>query len=317
MLSELKFVQGSVAKKDYIPALTHFCIENGTVRGYNGTLALSSPIPFDIACKPRADKLVQAIRNCTDTIALSMTPAGRLSVKSGKFKSFIECVEGETPHVEPDGKIEEIDGEAFLAGVKSVADFVGDDASRPWSNGILVKGQSIFATNNIILVEHWTGVTFPTVVNIPRAAVKEIVRIDEPPTHAQVGDSSFTLHYANKRWIRTQVLPCDWPDLSRLLDQPSKQGPIPEGLFDALEAVKPFVDKLGRAIFHEGAVCSSIAEGDGARYEIEGLPEGSYQLEMMQKLAGVATSIDLSNYPKPALFYGNRLRGVIIGMRQL
>jgi DNA polymerase III sliding clamp (beta) subunit (PCNA family) len=318
MLSDLKFVQGSVAKKDYLPALTHFCIENGTVRGYNGTLALCSPIPFDIACKPRADKMVQAIRNCTDTISLSMTPAGKLSIKSGKFKAFVECVEGETNHVEPEGDIVQINGEAMLQAVRALSEFVGDDASRPWSNGMLFRGQSAFATNNIIVVEFWMGVDFPLPANIPRAAIKEILRINEAPTHAQVSETSFTLHYSNGRWIRTQLLATDWPELGRIMEQPHKPHAIPGTLFAALESVKPFCDKLGRVTFHEGAVCSSLVEGEGARFEVEGLDyNGSYQVDMMLSLNGVATSIDLTTYPRPCIFYGDRIRGAIIGMRQL
>lgn len=88
MLKELKFVQGAVAKKDLLPAMTHFAIEGGHVRSYNGTLALSSPIPFDIDCKPKAGPLVQAIANCNDTVTLSMTPAGKLRIQSGKFWAF-------------------------------------------------------------------------------------------------------------------------------------------------------------------------------------------------------------------------------------
>ena len=76
MLTSLKFVQGAVAKKDFLPALTHFVIENGTVRGYNGMLALCSPIPFDIACKPKAESLVKAIANCNETVTLSLTQRG-------------------------------------------------------------------------------------------------------------------------------------------------------------------------------------------------------------------------------------------------
>lgn len=316
MLAELKFVVGSVAKKDYLPALTHFCIENGTVRGYNGTLALCSPIPFDISCKPKATALVQAIRNCTETISLSMTAAGRLSIKSGKFKAFVECIEGESNHVVPEGQRINIDGVGFLAAVKAVAEFMGDDASRPWSNGILFKGQSAFATNNVIVVEYWTGVDFPIVVNIPRAAVKEILRINEAPEYAQVTEQSFSLHYSNKRWIRSQILSSEWPDLSSILNKPSNQIPVNPNLFEGLEVIKPFADKMGRIIFNEGSVCTSLTEGDGAKYEVEGLNyEGSYNVEMLASLAGVAHTIDLTTYPKPCLFMGDRLRGAIIGMR--
>lgn len=318
MLAELKFVQGAVAKKDYLPALTHFCIEKGTVRGYNGTIALCAPIPFDIDCKPKAVPMVQAIRNCTETVSLSMTKAGRLSIKSGGFKAFIECVEDVTSHVEPEGERLEIDGEALLNAVKAINEFMGDDASRPWSNGILFKGQSAFATNNVIVVEYWTGVDFPIVVNVPRPAVKEILRINEPPEYAQSSESSFTLHYSNKRWIRSQLLNTEWPDLARILDKPSAPVPVDPKLFEGLEFLKPFTDKLGRVTFHEGALCTSLVEGDGARFEMEGLSyPGSYNVEMLASLASVVKTIDFSTYPNPCLFFGDRLRGAIIGMRQL
>lgn len=317
MLAELKFVVGAVAKKDYLPELTHFCIENGTVRGYNGTLALCTPIPFDISCKPKAVPLVQAIRNCTDTIALSMTAAGRLSIKSGSFKAFVECIEGPTNHMEPEGERITIDGAALLQAVKAVSPFMGDDASRPWSNGVLLKGKSAFATNNVIVVEYWTGVDFPIVVNIPRPAIREILRIDEPPEFAQFNDRSFSLHYSNKRWIRTQLLETEWPDLSRILDVESKQQPVNPQLFAGLEVIKPFADKMGRITFHEGTVCTSLVEGEGAKYEVDGLTfQGSYNVEMLASLAGIAQTIDFTTYPKPCIFFGDRLRGAIIGMRQ-
>lgn len=319
MLQELKFVQGAVAKKDYLPALTHFVIENGTVRGFNGTIALCSPIPFNISCKPRGDKMVQAIRNCFDTIQLSMTPTGKLSIKSGSFKAFVECIEGETCHVEPEGKFFDINGEALLAAVKTLEPYVGDDASRAWCNGILFRGESAFATNNVIVVEYWMGSKFPREVNIPRAAIKEILRVNEAPVRAQATDTSFTLHYTDKRWIRSQLLPTDWPDLARILNVPSKQEPINPQLFAGLETVKAFCDKLGGITLHNGAVCTSIVEGDGASYDVEGLDrfEGRYNAEMMLSLKDVAQTIDLSTYPKPCLFMGERLRGAIIGLRDI
>ena len=316
MLTELKFVQGSVARKDFLPALTHFVIENGTVRGYNGTLALCSPIPFDIACKPKGDALVRAIGNCGDTVALALTPAGRLSVKSGGFKAFVDCVEGETPHVLPTGQHVPIDGAALLAGLKAVQGFIGEDASRPWANGVLLRGQSMFATNNVTLIEYWAGTPFLLAVNIPRPAVREILRIDEAPESAQFDDSSVTFHYSGGRWLRTQLLSGDWPDLARVLDTPSAQQPIPAGMFEALEKIKHFTDKLNRVFFGDGTISTHQQEGEGASYAVEGLRgPGAYNAEMLALLDGIATTIDFSTHPKPCLFQGERLRGAIIGMR--
>jgi DNA polymerase III sliding clamp (beta) subunit (PCNA family) len=316
MLDQLKFVQGSVAKKDYLPALTHFRIENGAVRGYNGTLALSSPIPFDIVCNPKAIPLVQAIRNCTETIQLSMTKAGRLSIKSGKFKAFVDCIEGETPHVEPEGEVFDLNGAAMLEAFKVLEPFVADDASRRWSNGILFQGESAFATNNVVLVEFWHAAHFPRAINVPRAAIREALRVNEPPTHAQLSDTSITFLYENGRWIRTQLYEVNWPNLASILSRDSTQQVIPEGFFAALESIKPFADKLGRVIFHNESLCTSTTEGDGASFEVPGLTvEGSYNVEMLELLNGVANTVDFSTYPKPCIFMGDRLRGAIIGLR--
>lgn len=316
MLKELRFVQGAVAKKDFIPTLKHFVIENGEVRGYNGVLALCSPIPFDISCKPKADLLVKAIGNCDETIQLAMTPAGRLSVKSGSFKTFIECVDGETPHATPEGTMVDINGEGLLTALKAVEPFIGDDASRPWSNGVNLTKASAFATNNVCLVEYWLGAEFPVQVNLPRDAVREMVRIGEAPTHAQYSDHSITFHYADRRWIRTQLLPGEWPDLGRVLNKPSDPKPIDKALFTALDKIKPFVDKMGRVYFEGSDIRTHIDNAEeGASFEIPGFgAHGVYAIEMLRLLEKGVERIDWSSYPRPCLFFGGPMRGAIIGM---
>lgn len=316
MLRELKFVMGAVAKKDFIPAMSHFAIEGGRVRSFNGTLALCSPIPFDIDCTPKADTLIRAISNCTDTVTLSMTPAGKLRVQSGKFKAFVDCVHDQTPHVEPEGERVDFDGAALLQAFKTVASFIGDDASRPWTNGVLLRGQSAFATNNVMLVEYWVGAAFPIVVNVPRAAIKEMIRINEAPTYAQVTANSLTFHYSDGRWVRTQLFSAEWPDLSKVLDRACNATPIDERIFEAVDTIKPFADKMGRVFIKNGVLSTSPELSEGAVYEVPELEfEGVYSIEMVKLLKGVAKQIDFTAYPNPCIFYGDKIRGAIIGMR--
>ena len=317
MLQSLKFCIGSVAKKDFVVDLKHFAIESGRVRGFNGMLALSTPIPFDIDCKPNAEQLIKAVSNCADTIQLSMTKAGRLSVKSGNYKAFIDCVDGESAHVDPEGEIVEFDGSLLLAGLKSVSPFIGTDASRPWANGVLVKGQSLFATNNVILVEYWLPSAFPIVVNIPRSAVREILRINEYPTHAQITETSLTFHYENERWLRTQLYDTKWPDLSKIIHRESTQLPFDTKIFEGLQAIKAFADKLETVYFRNGELCTHPTDVEGAVFAIEDFnSKGRYSIGMLNLLQGIATTIDWSAYPKPCAFMGDRLRGVIVGMRE-
>ena len=316
MLNDLKFVQGAIAKKSLIPSLNHFRIEHGTVRSFNGSLALCSPIQLDIDCTPKALPFMKAIQSCKDTVSLSLTTTARLKIVSGKFKAFVNCIEEETPHVVPTGEEFPIEGEALLKALKIILPFISNDASRTWSTGALLKGQSLYATNNIILVQYWVGSNFPVLCNLPAVAIKEMVRIDEIPVSAQATDSSISFHYPNGRWIRTATISVDWPDLDEILDTPCNAVPIDKELFTALNSLSPFVDEFGKIYIKNGVISTELTDNEGAHYASDGIDfEGIYQIEMLKKIKKIATSADFTQYPAPCIFYGDRLRGAIIGLR--
>lgn len=319
MLAELKFVMGAVSKKDLIPSMAHFAIDGGRVRAYNGVVALCSPIALDLECKPRAEPMVRAIGHCSETVTLARTPAGKLSIKSGTFRALIECLPDEqvTPHVEPEGDVVEINGAALLEAFKACSPFVGNDASRAFSNGILLKEGSAFATNNVMAVQYWVGHALPHVVNIPMKCVQEMVRIDEAPVSALFAANSITFHYTGDRWIRTQLLNVEWPDITKILDRESNATPIDKELFAAIAKVKPFLDKYGRIYFHEGAVSTHADHSEGTYVEIPGFANaGIYRHEYLALLEDTAERIDWTTYPDPCMFFAPRLRGAIIGVHK-
>ena len=87
-------------------------------------------------------------------------------------------------------------------------------------------------------------------------------------------------------------------------------------MFDATTVVKPFVDKLGRLYFGNGIIRTHKDEGEGAAYEIPDLQwEGIYQIDMINLLKDIVINIDWSTYPNPCMFFGENIRGAIIGMR--
>lgn len=316
MLDALKFVQGAVAKKDFVPALTHFHIGGGRIKGFNGKVALSCPIDLNLDAAPKAVPFIKAVQTCKDTVQLNMTPTGRLSIKSGGFKAFIDCVDNASyPDVQPEGEVVRLDGE-FLKALKVLAPFIADDASRPWARGILFRGMSATATNNIVILEYWLGYPFPAEINVPKAAVQELLRIGEEPTHLQVSESNVTFHFEGDRWLRTQVYDLSWPDVGKVLNRDSEQAPVPEGFFPSLLDLTPFVDELGRIFLREGRMTTTPDEGIGATVELPGLPaDGCFHHKQLSLLEGVADSIDFAQYPAPCMFYGDRVRGAIVGMR--
>ena len=320
MLKELKFVMGSVSKKDFLPALTHFKIKDGRAQGFNGRIALSAPLDFDVDCIPKGAPLIKALQQCEGTVTLGMTPAGKLSVKSGKFRAYIPCVDIETPHKEPSGQFVDINGDVLLAALKALQPLIADDASRTWSNGVLFDGNSAFATNNVIAAEYWMGTPFPVSVVIPRDAVKEIIRLKESPVRFQMSDSSLTLHYEDGRWLNTLLIDEKWPDMRRILDRPMDNlTHVPEEFYAALDHVTPFVDKIGRVLMEEGKMMTHIdGDEEGAMVDCDYITTRStFVCPMLRKLDGIATKLDLTQYPEPCPWIGDGVRGVIMGLRWL
>jgi hypothetical protein len=321
MLDALRFVQGSIAKKDLLPALTHFVIEKGTVRGYDGTMALCAPIALDIECKPKAEPMVRAIAACGDAaLSLSFTKSGRLSIKAGAKKFLIDCYpEENTPHTMPEGDMYPINGAAFYEGCQELAPLIGNDASRPWSNGLLIDGSSLFATNNVVLAEYWSGMEFPHRICVPGKAIKEILRVKQHPISIQLASTAVTFHFGDGRWIRTQLLEAHaWPDIGAVLNRPLVGEPInvDDGLWDALRTVKPFTNKLGQVFLGDGLVRTSKVDEEGATVELPALQhDGIFGVEMLQLLEGIALKIDWTAYPRPCAWFGSKIRGAIVGQR--
>lgn len=318
MLKSLKFVQGAVARKDYVEALTCFQIKDSTIKGFNGAMCLCGPIDMTLDCTPKAKPFIKAIQTCEETVQLHMENPTKLAIKSGKFKVFVDCAEDETyPIIEPEGEVIELE-DGFLEAIKTVSKFVAEDASRPWACGVLFRGPSAFATNNIVIVEYWLGYNFPVEINIPAAAVDELVRINEEPISLQLCESSITFHYSDGRWIRSQLLETKWPDIAAMLNRESEQKPLPKGLFPAAATLMPFADELGRVHLREGMLATHATDLEGATQEVEDITDAEtscFGFKHLMLLDGVATTIDLAAYPQPCMFFGDKIRGAIIGIR--
>lgn len=316
MLTALKFVKGAVAKKDYVPALTHFSIKDGFIRGYNGQIALCSPIPLDIHATPKASVFIKAIEGCKDVVQISLTAANRLSIKSGKFKAFVPCIDNEAfPDLDLDGEELELTG-GFLAAVKALEPFVSEDASKPWSRGILFRGQSAFATNNIILLEYWIGKPFPREMNVPYETIREILRIGEEPESMLVSDNQIVFKYSGQRWLKSGLYSTEWPDVSRILDRAADTGPFPANFFKSIQDLMPFVDNLESIYFLHNELTTTLVEGEGASVDILDLDVGPrFSGSQLLLLESVATEINFAPFPGPCPFIGERLRGAIVGMR--
>jgi hypothetical protein len=276
-------------------------------------------VDFAVDCVPVAKHLIKAVALCDDVVSLRLTDSGRLRIESGPFKTFIPCVmDGKLPHQEPEGDAILINGDALYAAMKTLAPVVGNDATRPWSNGMLLRGASAYATNNVVLCQYWTGVDTGVSLNLPMPAIREMLRVAEPPVAAQATEHSATFHYADGRWIRTQLLATDWPDIEAMLTHHAEDAvpqAVPDELGSALDALKPFLEKDANVYFVEGGVATMPVDNDGSSYAVPGLlPSGIYKAPMLRLLQQLADRADFTRYPAPVPFHGDNVRGVIMGV---
>jgi DNA polymerase III sliding clamp (beta) subunit (PCNA family) len=322
MLSALKFVQGAVADTDYVPVLSCFSISYGYIRAFDGHVALCSPVSLDLRVAPNAAQFRRALKACEDTPQLTVTPDGLLYIQAGAFSAYIDCSADAFPSIAPEGVAVQLPTASpqwktkLISSLKRLLPFVARDTSKPWANGVLMRGCSAYATNNYALAEVWLGFELPNAVNIPRHAIEELVRIGEEPTHLQVCQSSVTFHFSGNRWMRTQNGPTDWPDVSRLLSIQSNPVALPPALFKALATLDPFANESRCICLRDGTVSTSEHVNAGASVKVPGLhSRGLFSLDQLRLLDGMATHADLAQSEhQPCAFYGEGVRGVIVGM---
>lgn len=323
LIDQLKFVKGAVNTKGIIPELAHFKIKDGQVQGYNGSLALSSPIDVDFECMPIADTFVKAIANCGEDVALSLINESSLQVTSGTFNVRVKCLplDNDIAHKAPEGDYFGLDGFDLLSTIKLLEPFIGKDATRPWSRGLFFKHNTIWVTNNIIAIEcKMPTAEFPVMCNVPHDVIKEFVRLNQNPLGVQVSESSITFHYADGRWVKGKLLSQDWPDLSAVLGDFTRTlvngMPLTEDFFNVINKLAHFTDREDRLYFTGDSTVTTVPQkGEGASEFLEGTHRGVYHANILQLLHGVVTEIDFTSYPKPCKFIGPDLHGVVIGLR--
>lgn len=320
MLDELKFAQGAVSKKDMIPAMSHFCIENRQVRATNGVVTIGSPIACDLNIRPKAVAMVQAISRCDGTVAMNVTPAGKLSIRSQGFKAFVECTADEYDYPRPQGVATPVKGDAFREAMETLRPFIAARGSaHRFAQGVCLSGKSAMATNGKAVAEYWIGSQFPFQVTIPIDAVSEFVRVKESPIHLLIDERSLTAYYEGGKWIRTVLVPEPFPTKAVMELFENEKGTYVElskEHFEVVSKLKPFLGNEETVIFDMGNVRTHLDTNEGAQVDST-LSEKLIRIKFSDFMAleDIANKIAFNSFDDgPSFFKGSVVRGAIMGM---
>lgn len=321
---DLKFVSHAVARKTNLDdRYSHLIIRDGVAMAYDGLIAMRTPIDTKLHIKPHAKLFAQAMDACgkdASTATLSVTPGGKLTVKAGKFKAHVPCLDNEDMVEFPTPKGEEIvvSDELFDA-IADVAPFIGEDENRLWATGVHITDKFVHATNSIVLIERFHGTEFPTDVILPLATVQTLLKIDQHPTRVQMTENTMTFWFGEHRWLCSALVDSEWPSelITPLLNKPSSPVAMPPEFYSVVDGLSPFLNDRALVRLESNSMASSQADDEGATIEIE-IPNGAGQLFKQANLAslkGVAERFDFSMFPNPCAFYGKKLRGVLVGFK--
>lgn len=321
MLKTLNLVRGAVSTKELIPILTHFQVKDGTITGSNGRISICAKLPelagFEFTVP--AERFLKAVDACKGEPNLKLTEGGKLSISKGSFRALlpIEAVSAFPCPTGPVG-IGFAQNQPLLAALSRLAPFVSEDASRPWSCGILIRGGFAYATNNVTvaripipLFEEFDNIVLPT------SAVDELLRIGQEP-HTVWREPSSVVFGLNGAWLQTQLVDNAWPGVEKLFkDNRENCKELDKELVDAVKQVVPFCpdSKLPIIMFTEEGVATM--EGNfSAKVGLGGLPAAVYNATPLLKVLSAATHFDPGFYPDNAPFFGGGgLEGYIVGVR--
>lgn len=320
LLQALEFCS-VVAEKLGSPYETHIGLRNKWAIAFNSIVAAGSPIPEDIYCYPHTLLLIEALSKCSEGYSITQMDNERLSIKSGKFKAIVPCLDPILMQiVEPDSQIVGITNK-FKEAIEAVGVLASENAQHVLTASVLMNGGSVISTNRVMLLEYWHGLDLPPNIPLPKEFVKALTRQKKNLTGFGFSRSSATFYFEDGCWLRTQLYADEWPDVSRILNREANLWSIDPAFFQALDAVASFSDD-GNVYSRLNLLCSHADEGVGATFECSGIPAGFvYPIKQLQIMKPYVKTIDymangVADSSYCLYFVGDAMRGVISGRQR-
>lgn len=300
---------------------THIGLKDNWAIAFNGIVAAGSPITEDITCHPHNLLLIEALSKCNENFSLTQLDNSRLSIKSGKFKAVVPCLDPALMQsAQPDPFIVAIDNK-FKDAVEAVGVLASENAQHVLTASVLMNGASVISTNRVMLLEYWHGLDMPPNIPLPKQFVSALIKQKKNLTGFGFSNNSATFYFEDNCWLKTQLYSDEWPDVSKILNREANLWTINNGFFKALGAIEPFsID--GNVYSDTNLLMSHADHGVGAEHECNGIPKGFvYPIKQLKIIKPWASKVDwmasgVHDSTYCLVFQGDNCRGVISGRQR-
>jgi hypothetical protein len=222
----------------------------------------------------------------------------------------------------PDPSIAPIDDrlKASLAICGSLASEAGQHYTQA---SVLLEAHICSGTNRQVVMQHRHGIDLPPHMVLPKVFAAAVVKTPAPLTgfgfswNADCTTvNSVTFWFEGGAWIKTQCFADRWPieNLNGILNVDSHPVDVLPGLFEGIATVGEFTDTPW-VYLKDGAITSHEDIEAGAQFAVPGLQgDRAYGKANMKLVAPFAKTIDLTTYPDKAFFFGDDMRGSVVGI---
>lgn len=307
----------------------HGRIVNGYLITFNGSLAVGHPIEEELTTCPHIPNWIAAINKAGKTLAMTQNDKGNLSVKGDNIRAIVPCLNpADMPPVMPDVNIAVVN-DALKEGFKMLLPLCSDDGDRVHEISIMVRANTMVATNGTVIFEYWHGIDLPQIA-IMKASAKAIASVAEKlEGFGWTPNRTATFWFEGGAFMQCALAAGEWPAVDKVLDTPGEPADLHAGFFDGIEAVASF-SKDGALHFDTDKIRSGFANyGDdgpvyGATYDVPGMLKGhTFSARLLKLIKPVCAKIDYWTNEDRATFYGPipngeenaKLRGVIMKMK--
>lgn len=302
-------------KKTGEPSHTHCAISGGYVCASNGELTIAAKVEENISIAPNTFKLIAALKQVVNDVAITKLSDLSLAITSGNFKAIIPCYD--TSEIfgmsAPDEPIAVVNNDLILA-IGDVIGLANETAAEPLFAGIMIQKNTVVATNGAVIFEAWHGIDLPPAKVIPKSAAKALVKCKKNLVKLGFSDSSITFWFDDDSFIKTQLYKFVYPQYEQTMQTDKDYEEIPSTFFDALKTIAPFVEG-NKVVFKNGMIVTDYREENASTYKIDSLPEGiMFNHKYLLMLKPVATNFTFDDNPAKLYFYGPRTRGAVMGL---
>jgi hypothetical protein len=280
--------------------------------GLQAGVALESAAEFNVP----AEEFEAALGRMREIQSLAYSGQD-LTIKSGRLKATIQCVDGEPPALPAMPEVWKPAPPSLVPALKLAAPFLGEQG---WSAGVRLMDGRVTAIKNTAGIDIAVPGLELEPSLLPAEAAAFVIEQGAPESYVREGGSLMFL-WSDGRWARCQLLAAEMPEVvEKILDGAGEEAPIEitsewrEAFADAAALSDGVVSFAPNRLFSGRGAGRGVVE-----IETAGLPAdfvSHWQVPVLEPVLACAARWNPAAYPRPALFVGEGLRGVVIGIRR-